>query len=175
MHETADSTLSPVALVFADQADKNQTLFSPAFLRREFFPRLRKLVEAWHSHGIKVIFHSDGNLWRVLDDFMAAGIDGLNPLEPLSHMYAGDVRRCYHDWILMGGIDASQLLVFGSEEGVRAAVRKTVSDAGANGRLWLGSSTEIHPAVPVRNALAMWDEIEQCGYYHDCHNEWRRE
>ncbi len=65
----------------------------------------------------------------------------------------------------MGGIDASQLLPFGSEEQVRAAVRRTIADAGAKGRLWLGSSTEIHPAVPVANALAMWDQIEQSGYY----------
>lgn len=165
VHECADVELSPVALVFADQADKNQTLFSPAFLRREFFPRLRKLVEAWHSHGVKVIFHSDGNLWSVLDDFKAAGIDGLNPLEPLSHMYAGDVRSKYEDWVLMGGIDASQLLPFATEDEVRSKVRQTVAEAGARGRLWLGSSTEIHPAIPTQNAFAMWDEILACGYY----------
>jgi hypothetical protein len=165
VHETADAALSPVALVKSDQADKNQLLFSPAFLRREFFPRLRKLVDAWHSHGIKVIFHSDGNLRRVLGDFREAAIDGLNPLEPLSHMYAGDVRKASPEWILMGGIDATQLLPFGSEADVREAVRRTIRDAGANGRLWLGSSTEIHPAIPVGNALAMWDEIECCGYY----------
>jgi hypothetical protein len=165
VHETADASLSPVALVFADQADKNKTLFSPAFLRREFFPRLRKLVDAWHSHGVKVIFHSDGNLWSVLPDFQAAGIDGLNPLEPLSKMYAGDVRAAYPDWILMGGIDASQLLPLGTEEQVRASVRQTLRDAGANGRFWIGSSTEIHPAMPVANVLAMWDEVERSGYY----------
>jgi hypothetical protein len=165
VHEFADASLSPVALVFADQADKNQTLFSTAFLRREFFPRLRKLVDAWHSHGVKVIFHSDGNLWRVLDDFKAAGIDGLNPLEPLSHMYAGDIRSKYEDWVLMGGIDVSQLLPFGTEDEVRSAVRKTIAEAGPRGRLWLGSSTEIHPAVPVKNAYAMWDETLACGYY----------
>lgn len=165
VHESADAALSPVALVFADQADKNQTMFSPRFLRREFFPRLKKLVEAWHSHGIKVIFHSDGNLRRVLTDFQAAGIDGINPLEPLSHMYAGDIRRDYPDWILMGGIDASRLLPHATEAEVREAVRRTVAEAGARGRLWLGSSTEIHPAIPVTNALAMWDEIEKRGYY----------
>ncbi len=165
VHECADRELSPVALVFADLADKNQTLFSPAFLRREFFPRLKKLVDAWHSHGIRVIYHSDGNLWSVLEDYREAGIDGLNPLEPLSHMYAGEVRRAYPEWILMGGIDASQLLPFGSQDEVRAAVRETITEAGADGRLWLGSSTEIHPAVPVANALAMWDQIEQSGYY----------
>jgi len=165
VHESADPGLSPVALVYADQADKNQTLFSPAFLRREFFPRLRKLVDAWHSHGIQVIFHSDGNLWRVMEDFAASGIDGLNPLEPLSKMYAGDVRKAHPEWILMGGIDASRLLPFATEEAVREAVRRTIAEAGAAGKLWLGSSTEIHPAIPVANALAMWDEIGRSGYY----------
>ena len=165
VHETADPALSPVALVYTDLADKNQTMFSPSFLRKEFFPRLRKLVEAWHSHGIKVLYHSDGNLWRVLDDYQAVGIDGLNPLEPLSQMYAGDVRRSYPDWILMGGIDASQLLPFGTQEKVREAVRRTIRDAGSAGRLLLGSSTEIHPAIPAANVLAMWDEVERYGYY----------
>jgi len=165
VHETADRELSPVALVYADMADKNQLLFSPAFLRREFFPRLKKLVAAWHEHGIKVIFHSDGNLWQVLDDLHAAGVDGLNPLEPLSGMSAGGVRRCHPDWILMGGIDASQLLPFGSEEEVRAAVRQCIQEAGGRGRLWIGSSTEIHPAVKLENTLAMWDEVETWGYF----------
>lgn len=165
VHETADAKLSPVTLVYNDIADKNRTFYSPKFLRQEFFPRLVKLVNAWHEHGIKVIFHSDGNLWGVLDDFKAAGIEGLNPLEPLSGMYAGDVRKGYPDWVLMGGIDASDLLPFATAEEVRATVRKTIDEAGARGRLWLGSSTEIHPAVKLENALAMWDEAERYGYY----------
>lgn len=165
VHETADPSLSPVTLVYSDIANTEQVFFSPSFLRKEFFPRVAKLVEAWHAHGIKVIFHSDGYLWDVLDDLRAVGVDGLNPLEPLSRMYAGDIRKAYPDWILMGGIDASQLLPFGSAEDVRAAVRKTIDEAGAQGRLWLGSSTEIHPAVKLENVLAMWDEIESYGYY----------
>jgi len=166
VHETADPHLSPVALVYSDIASTEQTLFSPKFLRKEFFPRLTRLVEAWHEHGIKVIYHSDGNLWAVLEDFRQAGIDGINPLEPLSRMYAGDVRKAYPDWILMGGIDVSQLLPFGTESEVRETVRKTIQDAGATGRLWIGSTTEIHPAAKLENVLAMWDEIENCGYYH---------
>ncbi|NLT42704.1 MAG: hypothetical protein GXX93_08535 [Anaerolineae bacterium] len=165
VHETADRELSPVALVYSDIADKNATFYSPAFLRKEFFPRLSKLVEAWHQHGIRVIFHSDGNLWQVLNDFRAAGVDGINPLEPLSGMYAGDVRAHYPDWILMGGVDASQLLPFAPADVVRATVRRTIEQAGAHGRLWLGSSTEIHPACKLENVLAMWDTILEHGYY----------
>jgi len=165
VHETADRDLSPVALVYSDIADKNATFYSPAFLKKEFFPRLSKLVDAWHQHGIKVIFHSDGNLWQVLSDFRAAGIDGINPLEPLSGMYAGDVRAHYPDWILMGGLDASQLLPFAPTDVVRATVRRTIEQAGARGRLWLGSSTEIHPACKLENVLSMWDTILEHGYY----------
>ena len=165
VQETADPDLSPVTLVYSDIAGTEQLFYSPKFLRKEFFPRLTKLVEAWHEHGIKVIYHSDGNLWAVLEDFRQAGIDGLNPLEPLSKMHAGDVRKAYPEWILMGGIDASQLLPFGTEAEVRQTVRKTIDEAGAAGRLWLGSSTEVHPAAKLENVLAMWDEIEEYGYY----------
>ncbi len=165
VHETADPALSPVALVYSDIAGTDQLMFSPKFLRKEFFPRLVKLVAAWHEHGIKVIYHSDGNLRAVLEDFQKSGIDGINPLEPLSTMYAGDIHKAYPDWILMGGIDVSQLLPLGSETEVREAVRRTIDDAGDTGRLWIGSTTEIHPAAKLENVLAMWDEIEKHGYY----------
>jgi len=46
-------------------------------------------------------------------------------------------------------------------EAVTGDVRRTIGDARANGRLWLGSSTEIHLAIPAANVLAMWDEIEK--------------
>jgi len=163
--ETADPALSPVALVYADIAGTADLMFSPEFLRREFFPRLTKLTAAWHERGVKVIYHSDGNLWAVLEDFCKAGIDGINPLEPLSTMYAGDIHKVYPDWILMGGIDVSQLIPFGTEAEVRATVRKTIADPAATGRLWIGSTTEIHPAAKLENVLAMWEEIEECGYY----------
>jgi len=167
VRETADPELSPVALVYADIANTDQLLFSPAFLRKEFFPRLAKLVATWHEKGIKVIYHSDGNLWAVLEDFRRAGIDGINPLEPLSKMYAGDIHKAFPDWIKMGGIDVSQLLPFGTEAEVRAAVQKTISDAAPTGRLWIGSSTEIHPGAKLENVLAMWDEIEKRGYFEN--------
>jgi len=80
-------------------------------------------------------------------------------------MYAGDIHKAYPDWLLMGGIDVSQLIPFGTEAEVRATVRKTIADAAATGRLWIGSTTEIHPAAKLENVLAMWDEIEKCGYY----------
>jgi hypothetical protein len=148
--------MSPVALVYSDIADSHATIFSPAFLRKELMPRLERLVAAWHAHGVKTIYHSDGNLWAVLDDLVAAGIDGLNPLEPLSGMDAAQVRARYPKLVLVGGVDASKLLPYGTPEQVRAEVARLLAATGGRGYL-LGSSTEIHPACQVRNVLAMWD------------------
>jgi len=152
--------MSPVALVYADIADSKSTIFSPAFLRKELMPRLERLVSAWHDHGVKVIYHSDGNLWEVLDDLVAAGIDGLNPLEPLSGMDAAKVRERHPNLVLCGGIDASQLLPYGTPEQVRAEVNRLLRATGGSGYL-LGSSTEIHPACALENVLAMWQAARE--------------
>jgi hypothetical protein len=160
IHSIADPALSPVVLSYADIADKNTTLFSPTFLRREFIPRLRRNVEAWHSHGIKVVFHSDGNLWPILADIVEAGVDGLNPLEPLSQMDLGRVRTAFPRLVLAGGIDASQLLPLGSVEEVRVAVRRAI-DLCESGGLLLGSSTETHPACKLENVVAMIETAKE--------------
>jgi hypothetical protein len=155
IHSIADPTLSPVVLSYNDLADKHSTLFSPAFLRKEFIPRLRKNVEAWHSHGLKVIFHSDGNLWPILDDLVAAGVDGINPLEPIAGMDVARVRELFPDLVLAGGIDCSQLLAYGSVEEVKAEVRRVIDATREHGGYFLGSSTELHPGCRLENTVAM--------------------
>ena len=98
-----------------DIAFKSGPLFSPAWMRKHYFPRLGRAVAAAHARGIKVLFHSDGNLNPILDDLVAAGIDGLNPIEVLAGMDVGDIHRRHLRLFLAGGIDVSQLLPFGTE------------------------------------------------------------
>ena len=92
-HAIADAKLSPVVLVACDIAHKRGLLISPDFLRRDYFPRVKQIVDAYHQHGMKVFYHSEGDLWKVLDDLIDCGIDGLNPLEPDSNMHAEEVRK----------------------------------------------------------------------------------
>ena len=54
------------------------TMFSPAYFEREYFERFARVVAAYHAEGMKVIFHSDGNLNGIMDGLVAAGIDVLN-------------------------------------------------------------------------------------------------
>jgi hypothetical protein len=136
-----------------DIAFKSGPLMAPAWFKKHYFGRLARVCAAYHRQGIQVLFHSDGNLWPILDGLVEAGIDGLNPLEVLAGMDPCEVHRRYPKLFLAGAIDVSQLLPFGKPQEVKDAVRRAID--GTGGRLMVGSSTELHDGVPLANYLAL--------------------
>lgn len=154
VHATADKTLTPYAMVAGDIAMKGRLIHSPEWLRREFFPSLRRLITAWHEHEIKVLFHSDGYLMDILPDLVAAGIDGLNPIETTAGMSLKEVKAIYGSKLfLTGGIDMSQLLSRTSPDEVRAACRAAMRDASPG--YFIGSTSELDNSARLENILAM--------------------
>jgi hypothetical protein len=162
VHAIADRKLSPAVLTFGDIACKGRLLHSPEWLRREFFPRLARLNAAWHEHGFKCLFHSDGQLMEVMDDLVASGIDGLNPIETVAGMDLAEVKRKYGGRLfLTGGIDMSQLLANGSPEEVREVCRRAVRDASPG--YFLGSTTELDNSARLENILVMHEVARETG------------
>jgi hypothetical protein len=154
------------AMIGEDIASKTATLFSPAFLRREFFPRVRTMVGLYHELGFKVIYHSDGNLNAVMDDLVGAGIDAINPLETQAGMDLRAIKEHYGKrLVIVGGMDASELLPLGSVAEVRAATRHALRVAAAGSGYVLGSTTELSNAIPSQNIIAMWETAQEYGRY----------
>jgi hypothetical protein len=145
-----------------DLAYKSGPMFSPKFLRKQVFPRMEIVIDAYHRRGIPVLYHSDGNLWPILDDLVALGIDGLNPIETLAGMDLSKLREHYPELIFVGGIDCSQLLPFASPSEVANTVRRAIQAAGP--RYIVGSSTEIHNDIPLDNIKAMVDTTREYRY-----------
>ena len=155
-HAIADRSLSPAVLTYGDIACKHRLLHSPAFLRREFFPRLKRLNDAWHEHGLRCLFHSDGYLMDVMDDLLESGIGGLNPIETVAGMSLAEVRqKCGDRIFLAGGIDMSQLLSNGSPDEVRQVCRDAIRDAYPG--FLMGSTTEADNSCRLENLLAMFE------------------
>lgn len=157
IYHLPDDFHSEAIFVPEDIAFKTGTIFLPDFLKREFFPRLKGIVDAYHQRGIKVIFHSDGNLCEVMDELMDCEIDALNPLETAAEMDIGKLRKRYPELVLIGGIDCSELLPKGTPEKIRKTVRESIDKAKYG--YFVGSSSEIHNGVPLKNALAMFEEV----------------
>lgn len=136
-----------------DMAFKSGPMFSPRWLREHYFPRLKRVASTFHARRKKVVFHSDGNLNPIMNDLVAAGIDGLNPIEVQAGMDLADLHKRYPALIFFGGIDVSQLLPFGKPQEVQDAVVKAIEDT--EGQILIGSSTEVINQVPLENFLAM--------------------
>ena len=160
----ADYNLSPLACIYCDIASTQGLMFSPQFLKDEFFPRLKLLIDEWHNHDVKVIYHSEGEITSVIPDIIEAGANGINPLEP-DILDIKKIREDYPDLIFWGGIDNNVLLCNGTVEEVEQAVIDLIRDAGSNGRLLLGSSGQIHPANKLENCLAMFEFGRKYGKY----------
>lgn len=136
-----------------DIAFKGGPMVRVPWLRSHYFPRLARLIAAIHARGKKVMFHSDGNLNAIMDDLVEAGIDLLNPIEVTAGMDLAELHRRYPRLVFAGGIDVTYLLPFGTPAQIRDAVVKAIEDT--EGRILVGSSTEVFNTVPLANYLAL--------------------
>lgn len=163
----ADHRLAPAYQVSCDIGGKSGTLFSPDYLRREAFPRLEREIEPLKRAGIRVILHSDGDITDVLDDLVAIGIDGINPVETSAGMDLAGVKRRYgRNLVLVGNVDAAYVLPFGRPQDVAREVRRCLRDAATGGGYFLDTGAgEIMPGIPVENVLAMFDAVREYGQY----------
>jgi hypothetical protein len=171
---TAD--LCPVAIIWDDLGFKDKLFCSPATLQRDFFPALREMCDLLHGKGIKVVFHCDGNVTSILPELLACGIDGFNPLEISAGMdytefkdlvaQASAVVSDRTPVALVGGLDAVDVLAYGSVDRVVAETRRLLRVAGAGGGLIAASASgEIDNSMPLENVLAFWETVWEEGRY----------
>jgi uroporphyrinogen decarboxylase len=155
-----------VLVIEDDIADKNFPLIAPDQFLEFVNPYNRRLVEAAHAKGLKVVRHSDGNLWPLMDILLDTGYDGLNPLEPQAGMDLARVKEyCGDRLCLLGNIDCIDLLPNGTVQQVDAAVLKAIEDGAQGGGLIICSSNSLHPGVKPDNCIAMFEATRKYGRY----------
>jgi uroporphyrinogen decarboxylase len=126
----------------------------------------RQIVERARQKGLKVVRHSDGNLWPLLDLLIETGYDGLNPLEPQADMDIKKVKDYCGDKIcLLGNIDCVDLLPRGTAKEVEQAVIQAIEDGAAGGGLIICSSNSLHQGVNPENCIAMFEAVRKHGQY----------
>jgi len=146
-----------------DIAAKNGPLWSPELFHEVFWPHAQKVANAVRDVGIKWIFHSDGDLWKVLPELVGLGITGLNPIEPAC-MDIGEVRNAFPELVLVGNVDVD-LLTRGTPDKVREAVRMLMRDVAPHGRFLAASGNSLASYCDVDNVMAMTDAIVELGSY----------
>jgi uroporphyrinogen decarboxylase len=142
-----------VLWVTEDIAGTSGPLLSPAHYRSLVSPFLRELCDCARSVGMPVVFHSDGNVTPFLDDLIAAGISGLDPLESTAGMDLTRMKRDHGDRIcLLGNVDNKRVLTEGTPEAVEQTVKACIQAAGAGGGYVVMSDNSWHAGVRIENA-----------------------
>ena len=149
-----------------DYAYRTAPIMSPVHFREFVLPHLKETISVAKENGLPFLKHTDGNLWPIIDDIVDAGIDCLDPLEPIAGMDMARVKAAYGGRIAVAGnVDCGQLLPFGTREQVVEAVKETIAKGAVNGGLILASSNSIHPAVKPENYKAMVEAGREFGAY----------
>ena len=149
-----------------DYANQMGPMMSPEHFKKFILPYLKMAVELVHKSGAFFIKHTDGNLWRILDDIIDSGIDGLHPLEIVADM---DIKRLKEEHgreiCLIGNIDCARLLPHGTRKEVKEAVLETIAKAAPGGGYIISSSNTIHPGVDAENYKTMIETARKYGGY----------
>jgi uroporphyrinogen decarboxylase len=139
-----------------DYAHNGGPMMSPQVFKEFIRPRLARMIAMIHEEGALCIKHSDGNLYPLLESIVAAGPDGLNPMEPVAGMTIRRTKALVGGRVcLSGNIDCAHLLPHGSTAEVREAVRRAIADGAPGGGFILSSSNSIHSSCRPENFAAM--------------------
>ncbi|MBI2193736.1 MAG: hypothetical protein HYU36_17305 [Planctomycetes bacterium] len=130
--------------IYGDMAYNHGTLCSPAMYRDLVWPDHQRMAEWGHQRGMKVIFHTDGDVNGVVDLYLQAGFDCLQPLEAKAHMDVRQLAPRYGNRLaLFGNID---VMVMGSND--RARIEHEVLTKLAAGMRGHGYAYHSDHSVP---------------------------
>ncbi|MDH5619440.1 MAG: hypothetical protein OEZ11_12455 [Gammaproteobacteria bacterium] len=156
-----------IAYVTDDLGSQSSLLISPRMFRQLLKPRMKEL----HDHikscaDVKLMFHSDGAVLPLADDFVDMNVDILNPVQTsvvgLDDTFAlketfGD-RLSFH-----GAIDVQQMMPNATTEELEIEVARRIHDLGRNGGYILAPCHNIGHDIPPENVVTLFKKAREFG------------
>jgi uroporphyrinogen decarboxylase len=108
----------------------------------------------------KIFFHTDGDVFDLIDDFVEMGVDVLNPVQSSAGKMANleELKARWGDRLTFcGAIDTQRILPRGTPDEVRKEVRRVIEILGRGGGYMVSSVHSVMNDVPAENILAMVD------------------
>lgn len=126
--------------IMEDWGTQSGPLISPAMWRDFFAPGYRKICEAAHRHGMRVILHSCGMLFDLIEGFLTSGVDVLqfDQTDNYGRHGTGGIERlaakCAGRATFFCPVDIQRTLVTGDRARIEDEVRKLLRHlAGRHG------------------------------------------
>ncbi len=152
-----------------DLGMQNSLLISPKMYREIIKPIHADYISFIKSHTkAKIFFHTDGDVFPLIPDFIEIGVDILNPVQTSAGKMSNleELKKQFGKHLVFcGAIDTHRVLPFGTPQDVRAEVKRIIDVLGKDGGYMLASVHTIMSDVPPENILAMVDAVDEFGWY----------
>ncbi len=140
---------------WGDMAYNRNTFCSPRMYRNLIWPDHKRMADWAHERGLKLIYHTDGNVTRVLDLYIEAGIDCLQPLEAKASMDIRQLSPEYGDRLaFMGNIDVMKMI-----PNDRDIIEEEIKSKFAAGMATKGYTYHSDHSVPPQVSLETYKTI----------------
>ena len=153
-----------IVYTYDDIASQQAPLVSDDMFKDLIKPYHKRLGGVIKDFGKKVMYHSCGAVYDLLDELVTLPIDILNPLQPAAKgmdmvkikTNYGE-RLCFH-----GGIDIQYVLPYGSKREIEEAVAHAVGTLGLGGGYILTTAHNIQNDTSAENIVAMYEAARNC-------------
>jgi uroporphyrinogen decarboxylase len=137
-----------------DLGYKSNTMLSANDIREHIIPPYKNIINLVHSYGKPFLLHSCGNLFGVMDDLIAAGIDAKHSNEDeIAPFYVWAER--YGDRIgNFGGIDTDAVCRL-SYKDMKEYILEVIAKTKGHGGFAFSTGNSIPAYVPYENYLSM--------------------
>lgn len=148
---------------FDDIAFTKNMMFSPDVFRTYF----KEPMKAAASNITKpLIYHSDGNYSKVLDDIIDIGASAIHPIEKKSMDSRWLVENYGQKLCMVGNVDIDHILYDATPEEVDAEVKACIDLFGPGGGYIICDSNSIPAFCNAENIMAMAAAVEKYRYIY---------
>lgn len=161
----AGDTIDVITICGTDFGTQNSQFCSVATFNDLYAPYYKRINDWIHEHtSWKTFKHSCGAVRPLIDHFIDAGFDILNPVQcSATGMDPHELKAEFGDRVVFwgGGVDTQQTLPFGSPDEVRTQVRERLEAFSPDGGFVFNTIHNTQARTPVENIVAMVDTIRE--------------
>ena len=165
VHEVVGERAAAVFVSGTDFGTQLGSFISPDAYRDLYKP-FHSAVNGWiHEHTTwKTFIHSCGSVVNLVEDFIEAGFDIMNPVQcSAAGMAPQTLKEQFGDRITFwgGGVDTQGTLPFGSPDDIKREVAKRLRTFGSGGGFVFDAIHNVQGNVPTENLVALFDAFRE--------------
>ena len=168
--ELAGEYIQVLKLAGDDLGGQEGPLVSPEIFKKMIKPVLCKRWNAAKNKFRKfnprgyVMFHTCGNVYPLIPDFIECGIDILDPIQKVKGMEIEKLKAEFGDRLTFhGAVDTQHLLPYGTPAEIKSEVKRVIEILGKGGGYIAAPVHNVQQDVPVENIIALADAVKEFG------------